>query len=71
MVILNSTSEVIDALGGTENVAQITGRKYNAVWMWRAAKNFPPDTFLILRHALEAQQQTAPASLWRMVEAAS
>lgn len=70
MALLTTTADVIDALGGTEQVAALTGRKYNAVWMWRAAKNFPPDTFLILKHSLEAQGQAAPPSLWRMVEAA-
>lgn len=67
---LHSTAAVMDALGGTKQVAELTGRTYAAAFNWRSQKNFPANTFQVLRLALSAQGMTAPASLWRMTEQA-
>jgi hypothetical protein len=66
---LTSTQAIIDVLGGVKAVAALTGRDYDAAWNWKKFPHFPPDTYLVLQKALEAQGHTAPASLWRMVEA--
>jgi hypothetical protein len=67
---LLTTGDVIDALGGTEKVAEITRRKYTAVWNWKKAEAFPPNTFLILQDALKSKGLEAPLSLWRMEQPA-
>jgi hypothetical protein len=69
MAELKTTVAVMEALGGTDAVAQLTGRKYSAAFNWRGFDTFPPDTFLVLTDALEAKGHSAPAHLWRMVGA--
>lgn len=66
--ILETTAEVIRAVGGPAKAAAITGRKYSAVWNWTKAEAFPANTFLSLQAALREQGKSAPASLWRMQE---
>jgi hypothetical protein len=66
--ILTTTSQVIEALGGSARVAVITGRKVNAASNWLKFETFPSDTFLVMQQALMATGYTAPASLWAMVE---
>jgi ABC-type hemin transport system substrate-binding protein len=70
MAELTTTSEVIETLGGNPAVAELTGRNAKAVSAWRSFDAFPPDTFLVLTNALEQKGETAPVSLWRMVEPA-
>jgi hypothetical protein len=65
----HSTIEVIDALGGTQPVADLTGRTYNAAFNWRSAGKFPCNTYLKMQAALAAHGHNAPASLWGMAEA--
>lgn len=65
---LTTTTEVIETLGGNPSVADLTGRTAKAVSNWRAFNAFPADTFLVLTAALEQKGETAPVSLWRMVE---
>jgi hypothetical protein len=65
---LRTTNEVIEALGGVQSVARLTGRKYGAAWNWLRFETFPSDTFLVLQSALHEHGHTAPASLWGMVE---
>lgn len=64
---LQSTKAVIDALGGTKAVAELTGRKYNAAFNWRSSK-FPSNTYLTIQTALRERDKVAPASLWGMTE---
>lgn len=64
--MLNSTDEVIDALGGTSKVANLAGVIPQAVSNWRAAGSFPPDTYVLLKAALKKNGKSAPDSLWRM-----
>lgn len=64
---LVTTSEVIDALGGTTRVARLTGRKLAAVSNWRDKASFPPATFLVMQHELRDVGASAPVSLWNMM----
>lgn len=66
MDTFSRTGPVIDALGGTAEVARITGRTPQAVSNWRKRATFPPDTFLVLNGALTLKAKTAPATLWGM-----
>ncbi len=70
MIYLTDTTAVIEALGGTEAVGRLTGRKYSAAFNWRSFETFPPDTFLVMTKALHDRGMEAPPSLWRMVEIA-
>ncbi len=64
--ICTTTSEVIDALGGTAKVARLMKRRPQAVSNWRDRPAFPPETFLAFRTALETIGHAAPPKLWRM-----
>jgi hypothetical protein len=64
--ILESTSDVMDALGGNRAVEAITSAKPSAVSNWRGSKVFPSNTYVAMTEALHAIGKTAPASLWGM-----
>lgn len=68
MAQYTSAGAVIDALGGTTAVAELTGSKLNTVSNWRAFGVFPPKTYLVLINELAAKGHEAPASLWGMKE---
>ncbi len=70
MTQLDTARDVIRELGGTREVAKLTGRGNTAVSNWRTQNSFPASTYLLLRKALHDRDMTAPAALWRMVEAA-
>jgi hypothetical protein len=61
---LRSTDDVIDALGGTNAVAGLTGRGAPGVSNWRVRGYFPPRTYLAMTQALMAKGLVAPAWLW-------
>jgi hypothetical protein len=64
---LKTTSEVIDALGGTKAVQALTRAKSRqAVWNWRRFRTFPANHFDCMTEALAQLKPplTAPASLW-------
>lgn len=61
---LPSVNAVIDALGGTKAVAELTKRGATAPCNWRRRQMFPPATFPVLMSALEAIDHTAPKHLW-------
>ena len=63
--ILQTADQVLEALGGTHGVAEITGTKPNAVGNWKIIKSFPAAYFVAMNRALEAQGKKAPPSLWR------
>lgn len=65
---LGTSSEVIDALGGTSATARLTGRKPQHVTNWRASGRLPADTFLIVKKELKAIGHDAPPSLWGIKE---
>lgn len=63
---LLTTLDVIEALGGNQTVADLTGSTNKAVWNWRGFETFPSNTYVALNDALTAIGKTAPASLWGM-----
>ena len=65
---LTTVDEVIDALGGTSETAKLVGRNSQAVSNWRARKQIPPETFVVLSAELRSRALSAPVSLWGMVE---
>jgi hypothetical protein len=66
--LLTTTGEVIDALGGSAQLARMLGYSVQRVHNWRGFPTFPADTFLALNSALHAKGLTAPPSLWSQVE---
>lgn len=74
MSTLDTTDAVIEVLGGTVAVANLTGKAKSAVSMWKARGRFPCDTFLILTHALrgikgdDGKAIAVPSSLWGIRE---
>ncbi len=65
---LTTTREIMAALGGTQAVANLTGRKYSAAsnWLLESKGQFPPNTFVVMNAALASIGKSAPASLWGM-----
>lgn len=69
---LQTTREVIKALGGIAKVAELTGRSYKSVSGWQAARaTFPSFTFVSLQKALVDKGLSAPPSLWHKMDAAA
>jgi hypothetical protein len=64
--ILETTDQVINALGGNGPVAELTASKPNAVSNWRGFETFPPNTYVVMTSALALIGKTAPTRLWRM-----
>jgi len=67
---LETVDAVFTALGGPSGMQALTGSKPNTVSMWKAAKCFPSNTYLIITEALRTINKTAPASLWGMKQPA-
>lgn len=65
-VELPTVGAVINALGGTKSVAELTQNTDPAVSNWRKAGQFPANTYLIIRGELEKLNKSAPDSLWAM-----
>lgn len=65
-----TTAKIIEALGGTAEVAKLTGRGYTAVCNWATWPHFPPTLFLLMSQALLQRGIIAPPSLWRMEDKA-
>lgn len=63
---LTSADSVFDALGGVGGVMEITGARYKTVHMWKSAKSFPSDTYVLMTSALEQRGLTAVPDLWGM-----
>lgn len=63
---LETTSQVMDALGGNGAVEVLTSSKPSAVSNWRGFSTFPSNTYVAMIGALHAIGKTAPASLWGM-----
>jgi len=66
----DSTSDVIDALGGTSAAAQKIGVRPQVISHWRVKGKFPAHTYIALRDLLEKEGIEAPDHLWRMRGAA-
>lgn len=65
---LTSTVDVIDALGGIQATAELTGSSYKATANWKSFATFPANTYLVMTQALAGKGLSAPASLWGMRE---
>lgn len=63
---LITTAAIIDALGGSTAVAQLTGALPTAVANWKAAGVFPSNTFILIKSELLRHGCTAPDELWSM-----
>jgi hypothetical protein len=68
--MLKTTSEVIDALGGTAKTSNLMGVSMQAVSNWRGMMQFPSHTYLPLMALLRERGIEVPDSLWRMRGAA-
>ena len=64
--ILETTSQVMDALGGNGPVTVLTASKPTAVSNWRGFPTFPSNTYVAMIGALHAIGKTAPPSIWGM-----
>lgn len=62
--ILQTSDEVIDALGGTTAAAKLVGKLPQSINNSRRSGRLPADTFLIFSEALKARSKRAPTSLW-------
>lgn len=63
---LQTTAEVIQALGGYRAIAKITGRKDGAASNWGRFETFPANTYVAIRTALAERGLSAPDRLWGM-----
>jgi hypothetical protein len=66
---LANVRDLIEALGGVDEVSSLLGLGTNAVHNWKT-RGLPPETYVVLMRALESRGFTAPASLWKMREIA-
>jgi hypothetical protein len=64
--MLDDANAVIDALGGTNATAALTGRSKQQVSFWRRANVFPSRHFLVMRQALMDKGLGANSRLWGM-----
>lgn len=67
---LTTTAAVMEALGGTTAVAELTNRKVSAASNWQSFPTFPSNTYVVMKAALEAKGKRAPDSLWGMTASA-
>ncbi len=63
---LETTRDVIVALGGIKAVATLTGRRYSAAANWNQFSKFPANTFHVMQLALQERGLAAPIALWGM-----
>lgn len=67
-MVLKTTEEVIDKLGGNIAVASLLRTNAKAVSNWRSFNRFPTHTYRAIKDALKARRCSAPDSLWPMTE---
>lgn len=58
----------VELLGGGAVAAELAGVTPQSVTSWITTGNFPPDTWELFRHIIEAQGYRCPHRLWRMKE---
>lgn len=64
--ILETSSQVIDAVGGTTAAAQLADSSPQSVNNWRRSGRLAGDTFLIFSEELKERGLRAPLALWGM-----
>jgi hypothetical protein len=70
MVSLETTVQVLRALGGDRAVSVLTGADYKNVETWKRSKTFPARYFLVMFLALRNSGHSASPSLWRQIDPA-
>lgn len=65
---LETSSDVIEALGGTQKVADMFGVEYGAAWNWRV-RGLPSDTYAAMHEKLRRKGLSASPALWKQREA--
>lgn len=65
-MMLSTTAEIIEKLGGINTVGALTNAGYRAVWNWKATNKFPARTFVVIDYELRKLGFVAPISLWGM-----
>ena len=66
---LQTTRDVVTALGGNGAVAKLMGCQYNTASSWNVKGHFPPNTFALMQRELRHIGKAAPESLWKMTGA--
>jgi hypothetical protein len=66
MIRITTIDEVIEALGGPNEISKLLDCRPHAVSMWKARGRISPDTYVILNAALKARGKIAPPHLWGM-----
>jgi len=64
---LRTAAEVIDALGGTQDVADMFAVGYGAAWNWRV-RGLPSDTYAAMQAKLIRKGYFASPALWSQRE---
>jgi hypothetical protein len=67
---LFSAEHIIDVLGGTRAVCELTGATRNSISNWRAFDAFPARFYLVMTRALDRCGYRADPSFWSQAEAA-
>jgi len=70
-LFLYSVEDVVEHLGGIEELAQLTARVPTAVHNWRALKRFPASLHHKMTDALRRRGAVAPPELWSQEPAAA
>lgn len=65
--MLETTRDVMQALGGPAAVSKLTGARYKTVWPWADGLTFPSRYFLVMTWALRKKRRRASPALWGMV----
>jgi hypothetical protein len=61
---LGTVQAVVAVLGGTLEVARITGVRYGAAFNWLSQGYFPAWTYLLITNALARHRLVASPDLW-------
>lgn len=61
---LHTFDDVVNALGGTTLVGQLTGRSVQSVCNWRRRGVFPARLYVLMKRRLDARGVYAPEHLW-------
>ncbi len=62
---LRTAQQVVDALGGYDEVCILCETNLKAVWHWVGrAEMFPADSYVVMQRKLKRRGYAAPAWLW-------
>jgi len=63
---LHSARQIVNALGGIKDVAELTGVRVKAVYHWLYVNQFPSHTYVTMQIELYRLQYFAWPHLWKM-----